>query len=274
MSAGVELGESRDREALERHLRRDAAAHVYALADLDDVFWPETRWFTLRRKDEIEAVCFLLDKLAPPILYAIAKPGDPAMRALLAWLCPRLPERVFATPGLGLREVFAPGFAIRFHGEHLKMALDPSAVLPDVGPVALEPLGPADFAELACFYANDAYLPEERSGRFFERYMLELGPWLGVREAGRLVCAGGVHVVSTRASVAAIGGIATRPDRRGAGLARALTARLCRDLRARVSHVGLNVGASNAAAIRVYASLGFREVGRYEEMELLRGPAR
>ena len=125
MTARVEQGESRDREALERHLRRDAAAHVYALADLDDVFWPDTRWFTRRRGEEIEAVCFLLEKLSLPILYAIAVPGDPAMRALLAWLCPRLPERVFATPGLGLREVFERDFAIRPHGEHLKMALDP-----------------------------------------------------------------------------------------------------------------------------------------------------
>jgi ribosomal protein S18 acetylase RimI-like enzyme len=270
----MDIGLERDRADLERFLRRDAPAHVYALADLDDVFWPETRWFALRRDGQLAAVCLLLDKLAPPILYAIARHGDPALRALLEWLRPSLPERVFATLGLGLADVLASEFAIDSHGEWLKLALDPAAALADSEPAGIEVLGPAHFAELRAFYANDAYLPEERRGRFFEAYMLELGPWLGVREGGRLVSVGGVHVASTRTSVAGVGGIATRPDRRGRGLARALTARLCRELRARVSLVGLNVAASNSSAIHIYESLGFRVVGRYEEMDLRRRPAR
>jgi ribosomal protein S18 acetylase RimI-like enzyme len=266
--------EIRDRKALERFLRRTESAHVYALADLDDAFWSDTRWFALRKDGELAAVCLLLEKLTPPILYAIAEPGDPALRALLAWLLPSLPAHVFATPGLGLSDVLARAFEIRAHGEHLKMALDP-ALLPQ--PIALAGIAPLDltnFAELRAFYADDAYRPEERHGRFFESYMLEQGPWFGVREAGRLVSVAGVHVLSTRTSVAAIGGVATRPDRRGRGLARALTARLCRSLLERVALVGLNVAAANAPAIHVYRSLGFREVVRYEEMELRRRAAR
>ena len=104
--------------------------------------------------------------------------------------------------------------------------------------------------------------------------MLELGPWFGIREAGRLVSVAGVHVVSARTSVAGVGGIATRPDRRGRGLARAVTAALCRALREQVELVGLNVAAANASAIRCYRTLGFREVCRYEEMELERRPTR
>jgi hypothetical protein len=34
-----------DRDAIEAFLRRDVGAHVYALADLDDFFWPETVWY-------------------------------------------------------------------------------------------------------------------------------------------------------------------------------------------------------------------------------------
>ena len=95
--------EIRDREAIERWLRRDAAAHVYALADLDDVFWPDTRWFAGRNERELAAVCLVLEKLSLPILYAVSPAADAAMRVLLDWLRPSLPERSFATLGVGER---------------------------------------------------------------------------------------------------------------------------------------------------------------------------
>ncbi len=264
----------RDRMEIERWLRRDAPTHVYALADLDDAFWPETRWFAAHSAENLEAVCLLLDKLSPPILYAVSPAGDAAMRALLRWLEPTLPARVFATLGLGLEAELRSQFEIDSHGEFLKMALDAAPRWAPPPGAGLERLGPEHFDELRAFYAHDAYLPEERHGRFFESYMLELGPWFGVREAGRLVSVAGVHVVSARTSVAGVGGIATRPDRRGRGLARAVTSRLCQALREQVELVGLNVAVTNASAIRCYESLGFRAVSRYEEMELARRPRR
>ena len=267
----MRAGEIRDRAEIERWLRRDAASHVYALADLDDVFWPDTRWFALRGgDDEIAALCLLLDKLALPILYAVAPPDDPATRALLEWIRPSLPDRVFATPGVGLADALAPAFAIHPHGEWQKMSLQSPARLAGHGPAGVERLGRTHFDELRTFYAHDAYLPEERGGRFFESYMLEIGPWFGIREAGRLVSVAGVHVLSARTSVAGVGGIATRPDRRGRGLASAVTARLCGELQKQVDLVALNVALANTPAIRCYESLGFRAVCRYEEMELSR----
>jgi len=266
----MRAGRISDRERIERWLRRDAATHVYALADLDDAFWPETRWFAGHRDGDLDAVCLLLDKLAPPILYAVSPPDDEAMRRLLRWLRPSLPDRLFATLGLGLEGELRPEFEVDSHGEFFKMTLDGPArpappALPDI-----ERLGRDHFDELRAFYAHDAYLPEELHGRFFERYMLELGPWFGIREAGRLVSVAGVHVVSARTSVAGVGGIATRPDRRGRGLARAVTSRLCQELRRLVELVGLNVAVTNTAAVRCYESLGFRVVSRYEEMALAR----
>jgi hypothetical protein len=211
----VHAGEVRDRVEIERWLRREAASHVYALADLDDVFWPETRWFALRSDGQIAALCLLLDKLALPILYAVAPPGDPATRALLEWLRPSLPDRVFATPAVGIADALAPAFEIHSHGEWQKMALASTARLAVPEPAEIERLGTARFDELRAFYAHDAYLPEERGGRFFERYMLEIGPWFGVREAGRLVSVAGVRVLSrARASRAWAG---SPRDRTGAG---------------------------------------------------------
>lgn len=266
----MSAGEVRDREEIERWLRRDAPAHVYALADLDDVFWPDTRWFAARGARDFEAVCLLLDKLSLPILYGVSPPGDEAMRSLLRWLIPILPDRFFATLGLELSSELGHEFAVASHGEFLKMALHDATQLAVPEPIGLDRLGPQHFHELRGFYERDAYTREERDRRFFEPWMLELGPWFGIREAGRLVSVAGVHVVSTRTSVAGVGGVATRPDRRGRGLARAVSARLCRELREQVALVGLNVAVENTAAIRCYESLGFRAVCRYEEMELER----
>jgi len=79
------------------------------------------------------------------------------------------------------------------------------------------------------------------------------------------VAAAGVHVYSASRGVAALGNIATHPDRRGRGLGRAVTARLCASLLATVRHIGLNVHAENAAAIACYRGLGFEAVARYGE---------
>ena len=269
----MRAGRIRDRGQIERWLRRDAPTHVYALADLDDVFWSETRWFAADQDGDLDAVCLLLDKLSPPILYAVSPPGDAAMRVLLGWLEPALPDRLFATLGVGLEARLRPEFEAASHGAFLKMALDATARIAMPPPPGLERLGLEHFDELRAFYAHDAYLPEERHGRFFESWMLELGPWFGIREAGRLVSVAGVHVVSTRTSVAGVGGIATRPDRRGRGLARAVTSKLCQELRRSVELVGLNVAVTNAPAIRCYESLGFRAVSSYEEMDLTRRSA-
>jgi predicted GNAT family acetyltransferase len=65
--------------------------------------------------------------------------------------------------------------------------------------------------------------------------------------------------------VAALGSIATRPDQRGRGLARAATSALCRLVQPEVDHIGLNVVADNAAAIACYRRVGFEQVGEYEE---------
>ncbi len=265
--------ETRDRAALERFFRRDGAAEaqVYALADLDEPFWEAARCFVLAGADgEIAAACIVLESLAPAIVYAVAPPDHAPTHALLAALAPELPEAFYANLPLDAAALFEPLYERESQGEHVKMALVDARALAGVDTSRVESVGPAQFDELAAFYAEAAYLPEERSGRFFARYMLDLGPWFAIRERGALVSVAGLHVRSRRFGVAALGNIATRPDRRGRGLARAVTARLCAELRPSTPVIGLNVHASNTAARRCYEALGFREVLRYEEAELRR----
>lgn len=104
-------------------------------------------------------------------------------------------------------------------------------------------------------------------GHWFDPRMLDTGQYFGIRDAGELVCAAGIHVHSPEYGMAALGNIATRPDRRrGRGLALRATARLCQSLLSEVNVVGLNVKADNRAAIACYEKLGFKAVAEYQEL--------
>ena len=92
--------------------------------------------------------------------------------------------------------------------------------------------------------------------------------YFGVRDNGRLVAAGGTHVVSTRFGIAVLGGIFTLPAARGRGYASAITSALVAVLLARgCRDVVLNVNAENETARGVYDRVGFHEHCRYEAGE-------
>jgi predicted GNAT family acetyltransferase len=82
------------------------------------------------------------------------------------------------------------------------------------------------------------------------------------------VSVAGIHIHSKRYKLAALGNIATHPDYRGQGLAKASCAKLCQELIRTVDHIGLNVKADNASAIGCYEKLGFKHIARYEECML------
>ena len=58
----------------------------------------------------------------------------------------------------------------------------------------VELLGPSDFDELRAYFDRDAYLPHETGGLFFDARMLEAGCYRAIRQEGRIVEAGGIHV--------------------------------------------------------------------------------
>lgn len=262
-----------DRGEIERFLRRSAPAQIYALADLDDAFWPDTRWFATRGANgEIEALCLVLEKLALPIVHAVAPPHHEPTLALVLALVPQLSARFFVNLPLGYERVFEATHEIRAHGEFQKMQLGSASELAGHELNDIETLGPEHAEEIEEFRARRAHRAGEAAGGFYARYMLELFPWFGVRRAGELVSLAGVHVVSRRYGVAALGNVATAPEFRGRGLARAVCARLARELAQHVPLVGLNVATANASARRCYDTLGFRPVLRYSEAVLtLRG---
>ncbi|MCK6574565.1 GNAT family N-acetyltransferase [Myxococcota bacterium] len=94
---------------------------------------------------------------------------------------------------------------------------------------------------------------------FFDPAQLGTGLYFGVREEGELVSVAGVHVVSATYDVAVIGNIVTHSEHRGRGLATRCVARVLSALFGQVTHVALNVQATNVPALACYRRFGFTE---------------
>lgn len=247
-----------DRAELAEFFGDAQAVHVYALADLDDPFWPASRWY--RRGDAVVGLVGLPsgEGLA---CYSVATRDPVATLDLVADLAPELPAGLLLTGPAGLAVALAPVRPVTWHAPHVRYLLTERARLPPADP-RVEPLGRADLADLEALYAG------EPGAVFFLPHMLDDGTFVGVREQGVLVAAAGTHVVSSTHGIAAIGAVYSAPAHRGHGLGRAVTAAVARHLSDRVDVVGLNVAEANEVARHVYESIGFVPILTYDEAEL------
>ena len=238
-------------------LRRDPELHAYELGDLDDFFWPYTRWYRLG-----DSVALLYHGAETPTLLAFERPDRVgALRELLDGLLPLLPQSFHAHVSEGAEDVLSSRLPTRSHGPHLKMALaEPDRLLRQ--PPRGEPLTHADLPELRALY--EVAYPDN----WFDPRMLGTGQYVGVRDNGELVAVAGVHVWSPVYRVSALGNVTTHPRVRGQGVGRAVVAALCRRLIGAVDHVTLNVKESNSAALALYTALGFEVVARYHEVSV------
>ena len=256
--------ELRERDVLARFLRARPAVHAYELGDLDDFFWPRTRWLGWRPDGRVEQVALLYDEPDPPVLLAFAEEPGQGMHDLLRSIVRELPPRLYAHLSPGLLAALAPELVPSSEPAlHRKLGLvDPGALgLYDTAECEL--LSSSDLAEVERFYER-AY-----PGTWFQPRMLETGRYVGIRRNGELACVAGVHVWSPKWRVACLGNVATLPTARGEGLATAACAGLCRILLDDgIDVISLNVRADNAAAIRAYEKLGFAHAGDYVEVML------
>lgn len=239
--------------------RRHPQVHVYGLADLDERYWPSSQWF--RRGDAVVGILVLPATEPLNVVYAVSVDEPSATIRLLLDLSPEIPDGSLATAPVGSVNWMRELRAVRSLGPHYKMSATDTAKLgPSAGVV---PLGVEHLEELLDLYAQDP------GAAFFLPSMLDGGLWAGVRHAGKLVAAGGTHVLSTTNNVAALGGILTHPEARGQGHASRVTSFLTRQLCADGLVVGLNVHADNLTARRLYQGLGFTPMHEYEEFEFL-----
>jgi RimJ/RimL family protein N-acetyltransferase len=260
----VGVVELRDRGAIAAFLRRRPAVHAYELGDLDDFFWPHTRWLGWSRGGRLEQVALLYVEPEPPVLLALAEEPEDTMAALLRAVAARIPRSVYAHLTPVLVDVLAPErVASAPPTDHRKLGLvRPDALAPH-DTLDAEVLDPSHLAEVLAFYTR-AY-----PGTWFQPRMLETGRYVGIRRDGELACVAGVHVWSPTWRVAALGNVATLPSARGSGLATGACARLCRMLlEDGIETISLNVRTDNAAALRAYEKLGFARAADYVEVML------
>jgi ribosomal protein S18 acetylase RimI-like enzyme len=235
-----------DRERIRSVLRVDPVWTVYALGDLDPEQFARCEWHV---SQDGAAILLLYRLLETPVLLLAG--DERQFGSLLDESGP--PDEVYlhVRPSalLSIREryeVVETRPLLRMGLREPKLA----ASLPAI------PLTRANAAAIEELYRDGE--PANEAPDFFFPSMLDDGTFFGIRESGSLVSVAGTHLLSKAESVAAIGNVYTRRDRRGRGLGAAVTTAVVRKLLdERISTIALSVIAANLQAIRVYERLGF-----------------
>ncbi len=118
-------------------------------------------------------------------------------------------------------------------------------------------LTPAHLSPLEKLYADGE--ADNDQPYFFYPNMLTEGVFYGCWEGPELIAVAGTHQAVPQESVAGVGNVYTRRDRRGKGLAASMTSAVTLELlNMGISTIVLNVEASKPNARRVYERLGFQ----------------
>lgn len=227
-----------------RHiLEIDRVWSAYALADLDPSFRHLSQWFA-----ENGAAIMIYHGIAPPVLFATGRPLS--LRIMLS----QVPAgRYSYTLPSYARVMLRWRMRVEHESRMWRMNLLAEQFNTPTTDKTVK-LGPSDLDKINALFDDhpdrpDAFAPEQ----------LETGTFYGVEDDDRqLISISGTHIVSDWASVAAMGNVFTRPDRRGEGWARRTSAAVIADLLARdIKTIVLNVEVSNQPALTCYRKLGF-----------------
>jgi ribosomal protein S18 acetylase RimI-like enzyme len=193
---------------------------------------------------ETKALRFVLDEmiaeLNPPELYAVVKPE--------------------------VMPLLIKHYGVIEERKMQRMILDPERYHP-MSTDGIVQLGIPDQEELQRLYADGA---AGEAPDWFLPQMLQQETYYGIRERNELIAVAGTHVTALSEGVSGLGNIYTRRDRRGRGLSTRVTAAVVEKLLSiNLKTIVLNVRESNAAAIRVYKRIGFRNYCEYIEAPMI-----
>jgi predicted GNAT family acetyltransferase len=256
-----------DKSRIEAFLRKDVYLHIYSIGDLDDFFWPDTKWYGWEKGGDIQAVALLYTASDDSTLLALSDQQD-FMWELVQSIFPNLPGRFEAHLSPTVAEAVKKRCKIESYDKHYKMGLKDTSLLHDIDCSKVVRLTENDMDDMIGLYE------EGYRGNWFDARVLQTNEYFGFRLKNRLVSIAGVHVYSEKYKVAALGNIVTHPHYRGRGFGKAVTARLCQSLSEHVDNIGLNVKADNAAAIALYEKLGFHIASTFYELVVLSHPAK
>lgn len=250
-----------DPEAIRARLEQDRPWTAFALADLEPPYSAHATWFIPVGKSF--AIGLLYRAFGTPIVLCSGQSDE--------W--PDLLREMDDAIG-DARDVYAvvrpellPAIRAQYRPVEerpmVRMLLKSTRFRPVVSDAARR-ISPSGLEAIKALFANEP-------PPFFLPSMLDDGVYYGICEEERLVAMAGTHVLARDVSVAALGNIYTRPDRRGRGLASAVTSAVARDLlQMGVATVVLNVREDNDSAVRVYERLGFERYCLYYEVPATR----
>lgn len=245
------------RDRIRSILERDRVWSAYALADLSPSEAELSEWLL-----GDGSVVLIYRGFVPPVLFATGDPNelDELFRKLR-------PGRYVYTLLGTYRSLLGSRLRPEQERRMWRMVLKPEGFISGSGEGAIR-LTSADLASLQELFDNHPDVPDA-----FHVRQLANGVFFGVLDEGELVSVAGTHVIAPEMSVAAIGNVFTRPDRRGRGFARRATAAVTQELlRQGMNTVVLNVSMDNEPAVRCYRHLGFMPFcGYYEGCGLLTG---
>lgn len=243
---------------LRRILDRDPVWCAYAIADLQPAYEPYCRWYL--GSNEEEGVALIFSALALPTLFT----AGPVADVIAAVEQIPLPRRIY----LHVRQE---------HFTYLTRLYDCQADTRPMWRMALagakrnrlQPAGKATrlgshhSSLLRSLYAaGSEFAPDA-----FEPYQLDAGVFFGVEdENGKLVAAGGTHIIDWESGVAAIGNMFTLPEHRRRGYAHAILHAIVTTLQSGgVETIILNVDQRNNGARTLYEEYGFEVYCPYIE---------
>ncbi|MDM0112307.1 GNAT family N-acetyltransferase [Variovorax sp. J22R133] len=177
-------------------------------------------------------------------IIAFANPASPDFAALEQFCAPG--EHFYCG---GLSGSVPSGWQIDAGTTANQMLWDAAVIPADDGALLAVRLGPSHVPQILELVAVT------QPGPFAER-TIELGEYLGVFEAGRLVAMAGERMAAR--GLREISGVCTHPDFQGRGLARRLVEKLIRLELARGETPFLHVMQDNSHARRIYERMGFR----------------
>ncbi len=257
-----------DRDRIEEYLNSHPGLFVYSLGDLDDDFWPHTTWFGAVDNGKIRAICLIFTMYETPLVQAISEPENKEIHGLLSAIASKMPDTArihFTSSAVG---ALAETCELSDLVSGWKMALQVRSKLANADFSGVRRLGIDDVSALQDLY--ESVHQNSTGSHLFVPSMLDVGPHFGVKVNGQIISAAGVHVYSPRFGVAAVANVATHPEYRGRGLAKAVTAHLCRELITDVEHIGLNVEGNNGPALQAYKRIGFEPLTEFFAANLQR----
>ncbi len=238
-------------------LGRDPINSAYMLGDLDTPYAEHCEWYALVDEGALTAVLLVYGGLSVPTVLTAGDPVD--VEAILAAFKDDLPRRFHGHIRPGHRAAVEAIYDFVDARPMMRMGLRQPEFIAHGDSAGVEVLGHKDTGALMQLYRH---YPDN----FFDPAQLDTGLYCGVRDAeGELISAAGVHVLSARHDVAAIGNIVTHIDHRGQGLASRCVRHMLDRLWPSVSHVALNVQPDNGSAVACYSKFGFVERFRFLE---------